>query len=85
MPSHSTSRKSSHTSSMSVKKCNIIWGVCFAVVAAFAILFGVLFKIKMDELEACADPFAAACRVDGLSGTCSLPTCKVVNGKCVPV
>lgn len=51
-----------------VKKCNIIWGVCFAIMTGIAILFAVLFMLKikvagMDEL--CASFSKTLCQSPG--------------------
>lgn len=51
-----------------VKKCNIIWGVCFAVMTCIAILFAVLFglKIRVAGMEqVCATLPQALCKSEG--------------------
>ena len=65
-----------------VKKCNIIWGVCFAVMTCIAILFAVLFMLKIKVAgmeEICASIPQTLCKgpaVDALG-------CKLEDDQCV--
>ena len=53
-----------------VKKCNIIWGVCFAIMTCIAILFAVLFMLKIKVAG-----------MEQVCGTLSQTLCKGEGGK----
>lgn len=65
-----------------VKKCNIIWGVCFSIMTLVAILFFALFmlKIRTTENEQLCEVLPDQDTCQGIAG--QVLNCKWVGGQC---
>ena len=70
-----------------VKKCNTIWGICFAVMTILAIAFLALFVRRTQEFQA----LAVLCGGSAVGSMCkaiptvlcsTVPGCKVEDGAC---